>query len=287
MSQEVRPDSRLRAAGFDILPAIDLLSGFCVRLLKGRYDSVTRYDRDPVEAACRFEAAGARWIHLVDLDAVRGVSPGASSSPDAPHRGGGPAHNREVIRRIRRAVSCRLEVGGGIRCEADVEELLAAGADRLVLGTVLVRDPERVAAWCARYGGVFMAGIDAEEGRVKVAGWEQDGAQEDVELARRASALGVAGIVYTSIGRDGTLAGPDLERTNRVAAAADLPVVASGGVGSGADVERVFRERHGSVAGIIVGKAMYEDRVDLAELIRRFQRAAPSGAPPDRPSAAQ
>jgi len=250
-----------------ILPAIDLLEGACVRLQQGEYGTARRYDEDPVRSAVAFAAAGARWLHLVDLDAARG-------------RG---AHNRAVIRRIRAAVDWGLEVGGGIRSEQDLAELSETGADRLILGTVLARDPGRVAGWVrqaagrgaagaagGRRGPELWAGIDAREGRVRVAGWAEEAALEDVELARRARELGLEGSVYTSIARDGPLAGPDLERTNRVAEAAGLPVILSGGIGCAEDVERVQRGKTAGVGGVIVGKALYEGRVDLADLCRRY-----------------
>jgi len=258
-----------------ILPAIDLLGGVCVRLAQGRYASARRYAEDPAAVALGFARAGARWVHVVDLDAARGT---AAGSP-----GGG---NREAIRRIREALDRaagpaaaqgrpRLEVGGGIRSAEDLAAMSAAGADRLILGTALVRAPEEVAAWvsaraAADAGPELWAGIDARDGRVRVAGWEEEGGAEDLELARRARELGLAGIVYTSIARDGTLEGPDVERTNRVAEAARLPVILSGGIGSAADVEKVARQRVEGVVGVIVGKALYEKRVDLGELLRRF-----------------
>jgi phosphoribosylformimino-5-aminoimidazole carboxamide ribotide isomerase len=238
----------------DIIPAIDLLGGSCVRLRQGRYDSARRYSEDPVEVARGFERAGARWIHLVDLDAARGQG----------------ADNREVIRRVRRAVACRLEVGGGIRSERDLLELEKAGADRLVLGTVLAAHPERVAAWRARFSGELWAGIDALEGRVRVAGWGEEAGLEDRELALRAGELGLKGIVHTSIARDGTLEGPDLEASNRLAEACGLLVILSGGIGGAEDVESVYRRRRPAVIGVIVGKALYEGRVDLAALLRRY-----------------
>jgi phosphoribosylformimino-5-aminoimidazole carboxamide ribotide isomerase len=243
-----------------IIPAIDLLGGSCVRLAQGSYASARRYAGDPAEVALGFARAGVRWVHVVDLDAARGLS-GA---------------NREAIRRIRAALgSARLEVGGGIRSANDLAELSTAGADRLILGTVLVRAPAEVAAWvsareAAAAGPELWAGIDARDGRVRVSGWEEEGGLEDLELARRARELGLGGIVYTSIARDGTLEGPDIERTNRVAEAGGLPVILSGGIGSPADVDRVARERVEGVVGVIVGKALYEGRVDLAELIRRY-----------------
>jgi phosphoribosylformimino-5-aminoimidazole carboxamide ribotide isomerase len=241
-----------------ILPAIDILNGECVRLTRGRYDQRQLYSTDPVEVARSFERAGARWIHLVDLDAAR-LSADAGRGPESP--------NRRVIRRIAGAVSCRLEVGGGIRRLEDVQELLAAGAARLVLGTVLVRRPEQAADWCRLYPGLLWAGIDAEAGAVKISGWEQRSSLQDVELAAGAAQMSLGGIVYTSIGRDGTLEGPDIESTNRIAAASGLPVILSGGIGCAADVERVEREGHRGVQGIVIGKAIYEGRVKLGELL--------------------
>jgi phosphoribosylformimino-5-aminoimidazole carboxamide ribotide isomerase len=246
-----------------ILPAIDLLGGACVRLHQGGYESAKRYAGDPVEVAQAFARAGARWVHVVDLDAARGA---------AEARSGGA--NRAAIRRIREALgAARLQVGGGVRAEKDLAELTEAGVDRLILGTVLVREPDLVAGWIGarRQGGPELwAGIDARDGRVRVSGWGEEGDLEDFELARRARELGLAGVVYTSIARDGTLAGPDIERTNRVAEACGLPVILSGGIGSEADVERVARERAENVVGLIVGKALYEGRVELAGLIRRY-----------------
>jgi phosphoribosylformimino-5-aminoimidazole carboxamide ribotide isomerase len=238
----------------EIIPAIDLLGGACVRLRQGGYDSARRYAGDPAVVARVFERAGARRIHLVDLDAARGEG----------------ANNRETIRRIRQAVGCHLEVGGGIRTEQDLRELEAAGAERLVLGTVLVRHPEQVAAWTGFCRCELWAGIDALEGRVRVAGWAEEGGLGDRELAVRARELGLNGIVYTSIVRDGTLEGPDIEGTNRVAAACGLPVILSGGIGGGEDVESVFRRRAPGVQGLIVGRALYEGRVDLANLFRLY-----------------
>jgi len=273
-----------------VIPAIDLLGGACVRLHQGSYDSVRRYAEDPAVVARSFARAGARWVHVVDLDAARGAGAGARGGTRQGGRHPGAA-NRGAIRRIREALGRaagpggreesaslpRLEVGGGVRTGQDLAELAEAGADRLILGTVLVRDPGQVAAWVAARkaagagaGPELWAGIDARDGRVRVSGWAEEGGLEDLELARRARELGLTGIVYTSIARDGTLLGADIERTNRVAEACGLPVVLSGGIGSAADVERVHRERVEGVVGVIVGKALYEGRVELADLIRRY-----------------
>lgn len=239
-----------------IIPAIDLLDGSCVRLYRGRYDNVTRYDREPAGTARSFAEAGAVRIHIVDLDAARGNG----------------RVNRDRIREIRAAVPCTLEVGGGVRTEADVEELLQLGADRLVIGTVLASRPETVAGWIAKYGRIFIAGIDALDGMVKVAGWEQEAGMEDTALARRAAEIGACGIIYTNIARDGTLSGPDMERTGLVAKQSGLPVIVSGGVSSTADIAAAAREEPSGIAGVITGKALYEGRIELAETIREFQR---------------
>ncbi len=254
-----------------ILPAIDLLGGSCVRLSQGSYESARRYAGDPAEVARGFARAGACWVHVVDLDAARG---GGETRRGGRHPG--TVANRDALRRIRGVLgAARLEVGGGIRSAEDLAELREAGADRLILGTALVRSPEEVASWAASRaaadaGPELWAGIDALEGRVRISGWGEEGGLEDLELARRARDLGLGGVVYTSIARDGMLSGPDIERTNRVAEACGLPVILSGGIGSEADVERVARQRVRGVVGLIVGKALYEGRVELAELIRRY-----------------
>ena len=238
-----------------IIPAIDLMGGKCVRLLRGRYDTSRVYDEKPADMARRLAQAGAAWLHVVDLDAARG-----------------DADNRNTIEAIRRAVPCPIEVGGGIRSAADVKRLIELGVDRLILGTVLVSDPAAATDWLRRYGGErFAAGIDARDGRVKVKGWEKDGGRDDQEMALGLATAGLERLIYTSIGRDGTLAGPDIERTNMVAKAAGLPTLMSGGIGSEEHVEMVARERHPLVRGIITGKAIYEGKIDLARLVARFQ----------------
>ena len=252
-----------------LIPAIDLLGGACVRLTKGNYDRVEHYSGDPLEVAGRFAAAGAQWIHLVDLDAARAPSVPDSSIPRSSNSPAAAAvHNRLIIRRIAGALSCCVEVGGGIRSLRDVEELLEAGAKRLILGTALVKDPEEVSRWCALYRGTLWAGIDANRGAVKISGWQRAAELQDVELAEQVRQMGLAGIVYTSIGRDGTLEGPDIERTNRIAEVSGLPVILSGGIGSMEHVRQVSERRHPGVEGLIIGKAIYRGRVDPEELFR-------------------
>lgn len=241
-----------------IIPAIDLLGGKCVRLLQGNYDDVTVYENDPAAVAKRFEDAGATRLHVVDLDAARGDK----------------RTNRKRIIRIRRAVTATVELGGGIRTDEDIENLMDLGIDRMVLGTVIVRKPRLVEGWCAKYGRIFLAGIDAKEGKVMVSGWEESVPVGDEELAERVKTMGLAGIIYTSIANDGTLAGPDIERTNRIAEKSGLPVILSGGVSSIEDLERVEKEAHPGVRGAIVGKAFYEKKIDVNELFTRFAQTA-------------
>ncbi len=239
-----------------IMPSIDLIDGKCVRLLKGDYGAKTVYSQVPEDTANSFEDAGARWIHVVDLDAAK--------------RHGG--NNRGVIRKIRNSVSCKVEVGGGIRTREDVEELLDAGIDRLVLGTILVRDPATVATWLGRYGKRFVGDIAALDGIVRIKGWESDSGMTDESLAERIKAMGIETVIYTNISQDGTLSGPDIQGTNRIAERSGLSVILSGGISSNQDIESVCRLRHPRVEGIITGKAVFEGRVDLQEMMKEFQR---------------
>jgi len=238
-----------------VVPAIDLLGGRCVRLHQGDYAQAETYDLDPIEVARGFAAAGAQRIHLVDLDAART----------------GAGTNRPIIGAIRRAVGVTVEVGGGIRTDDDVKALADQGVDRLVVGTILVKNPDMVARWTAQYGAKFVAGIDARDGEVKVSGWEEGSSLRDLDLAARCRDLGLISIVYTNIARDGTLGGPDLERTLAVAEAAGLPVILSGGIASMDDFEAVKQADHPLLAGVITGKALYKNRIDLAEVIRCYQ----------------
>lgn len=255
-----------------VIPAIDILDGRCVRLVQGDYDKVTVYDDDVVRVAMRYEAAGATRLHLVDLNAARapaerGARRGSRSNSDAPPDG---KTNRAVIARVREAVSCVIEVGGGVRSDDDVAELVSAGVDRIVVGTALARDPEMVAAWVRTHGARFIAGIDARDGLVRISGWETGTSITDESLARTARDIGMVSIVYTSISRDGMLSGPDIAATRRVAEAARIPVILSGGIGSDEDVDAVAVGGGTDIRGVILGKAVYEGRVDLPGLLSRY-----------------
>jgi len=236
-----------------LIPSIDILDGQCVRLHQGDYSRVTRYDEDPVRVAAKFQEQGARRIHIVDLNAARN-----------------DGDNRESIGRIRSAFSGTLEVGGGVRRQDDVKELIERGVDRIIVGTVLARNPELVGTWIASCGKVLIGGIDSRDGYAKVSGWEQDSGVEDIELAKTAADIGIISIVFTNIERDGTLSGPDIEGTQRIATASNLPVILSGGISGMADLETVAKQNTGSIFGLITGKAVYEGKIDLSAAVRLY-----------------
>ncbi|HKK49031.1 MAG TPA: 1-(5-phosphoribosyl)-5-[(5-phosphoribosylamino)methylideneamino]imidazole-4-carboxamide isomerase [Alkalispirochaeta sp.] len=233
-----------------IIPAIDLIDGACVRLRQGSYADTTVYDENPVDMARRLVDAGAQRIHLVDLDAARGSG-----------------DNRSVIRDIRTAVSVELEVGGGVRDHDALQAVLDLGIDYAVVGTVLARDPELVAGWAARAGSRMIASIDARDGWVRVSGWQEDTALRAQDVARRAGTMGLSAVEYTNIARDGMLQGPDIAGTVAVARATEIPVILSGGIAETDDARRVQQLSENLVAGIIVGRALYEGRFDLAAAV--------------------
>ncbi|HXJ32528.1 MAG TPA: 1-(5-phosphoribosyl)-5-[(5-phosphoribosylamino)methylideneamino]imidazole-4-carboxamide isomerase [Candidatus Eisenbacteria bacterium] len=235
-----------------VYPAIDLRGGRCVRLTEGDFARETVYGEDPVAMARRWEAAGARWLHVVDLDGARA---------------GGPVQS-EIVGRICRAVTIPVQVGGGLRDAAAVRTVFDAGAARAILGTVAVRDPGLCAEICRTFAGRIAVGIDARDGFVRVAGWEEGSAVRATELAREVAARGAAAIVYTDIARDGTERGPNLEDTRTVARAAAIPVIASGGVGALAHVAAAAALAADGVAGVIVGRALYTGAVRLEDALR-------------------
>ncbi len=239
-----------------IIPAIDILDGACVRLHKGNYNESTIYTSDPVEMAKKLVGSGCGRLHIVDLDAARG-------------RG---KNNREIIRRIRNSIDIVIETGGGIRTDADVKELLNIGIDRLILGTVFAKDPEIAGRWTEKYGKHFIAGIDALNGEVKISGWEEGSSLTDTALAEQAAKHGIISIIYTNIDKDGTLEGPDIENSIRIAEVSGLPVIISGGISCNDDFKKISDYNHSGLAGVITGKAVYENRVDLHTVIEKYQK---------------
>jgi phosphoribosylformimino-5-aminoimidazole carboxamide ribotide isomerase len=237
----------------DLYPAIDLRAGRCVRLHQGDFAAETVYDDDPVAVARAFALAGTQWIHVVDLDAARTGEPG----------------NLAVIERIVREVDCNVQCGGGVRSTAAADALLLAGAARVVVGTAAVENPALVDELCARHPGRIAVGLDARGREVAVRGWVEGSGTDLVELAHRFEASGVAALIVTEIGRDGTMEGPDLEQLRTVLAATTIPVIASGGVGELGDILALaaLRVRQRRLLGTIVGKALYEGRFRLAEAL--------------------
>jgi phosphoribosylformimino-5-aminoimidazole carboxamide ribotide isomerase len=235
-----------------IIPAIDLRNGQCVRLTQGRKHEVKVYDGDPVEVARGFEDAGARFLHVVDLD-------GAFREEKSP--------NREVARRIIEAVSIPVEFGGGLRAASDIQEMIAYGVERVVIGTVAVEQPETLKSFLGLFGARIVVGIDARGGSVLTRGWEEQGGASALALARRMALMGVSRIIYTDVSRDGMLEGVNVEQTMRVADAAGIPVTASGGIGSLADIERLKAASESGVDSVIVGKALYERVFTLQEAL--------------------
>jgi phosphoribosylformimino-5-aminoimidazole carboxamide ribotide isomerase len=235
----------------NLYPAIDLLDGRVVRLVRGRREEATVYDLTPGAAVVRFAAAGARWIHVVDLN--RAFGDGASNLE----------HVRAVIEEAARH-GMRAQVGGGLRETADLEAVFACGAARVVVGTVAAVNPSLMRELVGAFGGRLAVAIDAKDGEVVVRGWTEATGRRADDLAGELARMGLRRLVYTDVGRDGTLGGPDVAGAARLAQATGLPVTVSGGVGSLAHVEAAAKAR---VDGLVLGKALYDGRVDLAEAI--------------------
>lgn len=232
-----------------VIPAVDLRGGKCIRLREGRPDAETVFSDDPVSMARRWAELGAPRLHVVDLD-------GAFT--------GTPKHT-ELIREIARSAGVPLQVGGGLRSLAAVEEVLEAGAGWVVLGTRAALDAEFLAGVCRRFPGRIIVAVDASAGRVAVDGWTRVLDLRAEAFAARAAQAGAAAILHTDIARDGTESGPNLESTGAVAGAAGVPVLASGGVGSLEDLKRLAGIL--GVVGAIVGRALYTGAVDLKQAI--------------------
>ncbi len=242
----------------DVLPAIDIRDGKVVRLLRGDYARQTTYSLDPADVARQFAAGGASWIHVVDLDAARS----------------GRATNGEAINAIRKAVDVRIEMGGGIRSEAVIEERLADGIDRVVIGSAAVKNQpwfEELLARRHELAPKIALGLDARDGKLSAQGWTEQLSGTAVDFAARVAGSGLGAIVYTDIARDGTLEGVNIPATKELVEATDVPVIASGGVKS---VEDVVLCRQAGCSGVIIGKAYYEGRIDISRAIAAAGRAS-------------
>ena len=234
--------------GVEVWPAIDLRGGSCVRLKQGDYRRETVFGDDPAAMARHWVALGAERLHLVDLDGAREGRP----------------VNSQSVRAIVRAVGVPCELGGGIRSQQTIGELLELGLERLVIGTKAIREPEWFRRMCRAFPGRLVLGIDAREGRVATDGWLQPSDMAAVELARQFASEPIAAIIYTDIATDGMLSGPNVAAMAAMQAAVELPVVASGGVASKEDVARLAAA---GMAGCIIGRALYEGTLTLPDAL--------------------
>ena len=230
----------------ELIPAIDLLDGKVVRLHQGRYDEVTVYDDDPVAAAKRFEQHGAKRLHVVDLEGART---------------GKPAHV-PFVEGILRETSLQVQIGGGVRNEDVATRWFEAGAARVVLGTVVIKAPDEARAICARYPDAVIVALDGRDGKVAVEGWQEQSAQEIVELAAEVDRWNIAGILYTNIRRDGTREGPDVEGTAGLQGHVGVTVIASGGIGA---LDHLRALSAAGVRAAVCGRALYSGAFTLSE----------------------
>jgi phosphoribosylformimino-5-aminoimidazole carboxamide ribotide isomerase len=240
-----------------LFPAIDLKGGKCVRLYKGDMAQATVFNDSPGDQAAQFVKAGARWIHVVDLD---GAFAGKSVNADA-------------VRAILKNANVPVQLGGGIRDDDAIAAWLEAGVTRVILGTIALKDPDFVKRACKTFPGKIVVGIDARGGHVAVQGWAETSDMKAVDLARKFEDSGVAAIVYTDIDRDGAMQGPNVDATVAMAKAVSIPVIASGGVSSLDDLATLKRHAKDGIAGVISGRALYDGRIDLGAAIALLEAA--------------
>jgi phosphoribosylformimino-5-aminoimidazole carboxamide ribotide isomerase len=234
-----------------LIPAIDMLDGQCIRLYKGDYNKVTVYG-DPVEIGKKWQSLGAEMIHLVDLDGAEAGNP----------------KNLEVIKKLVETLDIPLELGGGIRSMDTIKMYLDLGVERVILGTAAVENMALVACAAAVYGNRIVVGIDAQDGIVKTKGWLNDTKIDALTLAYDMKELGIERIIYTDINRDGTLTGPNLAETESLARESGLKITASGGMSSMKDIKAVMKLEQYGVDEVILGKALYENKIDLVEALK-------------------
>jgi phosphoribosylformimino-5-aminoimidazole carboxamide ribotide isomerase len=232
-----------------LYPAIDIRDGKAVRLIQGDYDQETAYDDDPVVAARRWVDGGARWLHVVDLDGARAGEP----------------VNLDHVRRIVAAVGVPVQLGGGLRDSKKVEDAISAGAERVVLGTAAVRDPEMAEAIAAAHGERVVASVDARSGKVAAEGWTEESELGTSEVISALSGRGISRFVYTPVEVDGLMEGPDLDSLREAAKATDGELIYSGGVGTLDDLRAVAGLGLDNLGGVIVGRALYEGRFSVTE----------------------
>lgn len=241
-----------------LYPAIDIRGGRCVRLVEGDFNRETAFDADPADAAVRWATGGAEWIHVVDLDGSVAGEP----------------VNIEAIRRIRQAVDVPIQLGGGLRTEDHLAAAFDMGINRAVLGTAAIRTPALVPAAVARWGGAIAAGLDARDGMLAASGWLEQTSVDAIDAAAEFEQQGIQHFIFTDIRRDGTLQGPNLDALAEIQGRLKTgQVIASGGVGTLDDLIEIAAT---GVSGAIVGRALYDGRVDLAEALEAFRALQPA-----------
>ena len=236
----------------NIIPAVDIKDGKCVRLLQGKMESETVFSDDPAAMARQWDQMGAELIHVVDLDGAIKKSP----------------QNLQTIKGIVKIVSAHVQVGGGIRNLETIDQYVKLGVKRVIIGTEAIRNPKLVDAACKDFPGQIVVGIDARNGRVAIEGWTENTEIDAIELAKRFEDSGVATINFTDIHRDGMQTGPNLEETRRLAEAVNIPVVASGGVSTLEDIKNLIPLEQAGVVGVITGKALYSGTLNFEEALR-------------------
>ncbi|MHC4622988.1 MAG: 1-(5-phosphoribosyl)-5-[(5-phosphoribosylamino)methylideneamino]imidazole-4-carboxamide isomerase [Planctomycetota bacterium] len=232
-----------------IIPAIDLIKGKCVRLIQGEYHRQITYEDDPVKQAREFGSAGAKWLHIIDLEGAKVGKP----------------VNTESVRAVAALKLPRIELGGGIRDEDSIKQMLDLGVERVIIGTKAVNDFEWFSRMAEKFAGKIVLGLDARGSAVATNGWTQESRRQLLDFAVEAARLPLAAIIYTDITKDGMMTGPNLERTKDLAEAVDLPVIASGGVKDIADIKRVAEL---GVEAVVVGRSLYEGTLNLADAIK-------------------
>jgi phosphoribosylformimino-5-aminoimidazole carboxamide ribotide isomerase len=242
-----------------IIPAVDIKNGNCVRLLQGRMDAETIFSTNPSEMAFRWAGLGAEMLHIVDLDGAFEKSP----------------RNLKAIQDILHTVQVPIQVGGGIRDIKTIEQYIALGVAKIVIGTEAIRNPQLVRDACKLYPGRIVVGIDARKGRVAIEGWTTMTDVLAIDLARQYEDCGVAAINFTDIHRDGMQTGPNIEETQKLAEAVSIPVVASGGVSTIQDIRNLLPLVSVGVIGVITGKALYAGTLSLSEAIQETTRRRP------------
>ena len=249
----------------EVIPAIDLLDGKCVRLYQGDYNQASIFNNNPVEVARQWASEGATRLHVVDLDGAKE----------------GRSVNLAVIEAIAKAIDIPVQVGGGLRDRAGVATLLNTGVKRAILGTVAVEKPELVTELCQEFPQQIVVGIDARNGMVATRGWLETSEVAATDLAQRMAQQGAAAIIYTDIHRDGTLSGPNMPALRELAESIEIPVIASGGVSSLTDLLSLLSLESIGVTGVIVGRAIYTGDVSLKEAVRAVGDGRWQDIPPD------